>query len=199
MFNMSTMATEKAELGHLEAVNKGNDSSNQSLQQTHTYDEYLNEFTEEEGRKIIHRVDRRLVTVVGIMYCISLMDRTNLGAAVIAGMAAELRLNVGMRYSIITLVFFTTYIVFQFPSTIIIRYLGPRNHLAGITLLWGICMIGMGFTDTWETLAGLRVVLGILEAGFFPGCVYLLRCVQSQKLHHRAEELILEQYLVCAI
>jgi len=89
-------------------------------------------------------------------------------------MAAELRLNVGMRYSIITLVFFTTYIVFQFPSTIIIRYLGPRNHLAGITLLWGICMIGMGFTDTWETLAGLRVVLGILEAGFFPGCVYLL-------------------------
>jgi len=83
------MATEKAELGHLEAVNKGNDSSNQSLQQTHTYDEYLNEFTEEEGRKIIHRVDRRLVTVVGIMYCISLMDRTNLGAAVIAGYAVE--------------------------------------------------------------------------------------------------------------
>jgi len=45
----------------------------------------INEFTPEETKKIIHRIDRRLVTVVGLMYCISLMDRTNLGAAAIAG------------------------------------------------------------------------------------------------------------------
>jgi len=89
-------------------------------------------------------------------------------------MSKELKLNIGMRYSIVTLVFFTTYIVFQFPSTVIIRYLGPRNHLAGITLLWGIVMIGMGFVKDWQSLAALRVILGILEAGFFPGCVYLL-------------------------
>jgi len=89
-------------------------------------------------------------------------------------MSKELQLTVGMRYSIVTLVFFTTYIVCQFPSTIIIRYLGPRNHLGGITLLWGIVMIGMGFVKNWNQLAGLRVVLGVLEAGFFPGCVYLL-------------------------
>jgi len=35
-------------------------------------------------------------------------------------------------------------------------------------------MIGMGFVKDWQTMAGLRVVLGILEAGFFPSCVYLL-------------------------
>lgn len=109
-------------------------------------------------------------------------------------MNAELHLNVGMRYSIVTLVFFTTYVVFQFPSTIVIRYLGPRPHLAGITVAWGAVMIGrfylgnpttfqlmiragMGFVKTWDALAALRVVLGILEAGFFPGCVYLLRLV----------------------
>lgn len=45
-------------------------------------------------------------------------------------------------------------------------------------------MIGMGFVDTWEQMAGLRVVLGVLEAGFFPSCVYLLstwytRCKSS--------------------
>lgn len=168
---MSPLANEKAELGHLE--NKGGNSSNPSLEQTTTYDD-LNEFTEEEGRKIVRKIDIRLVTVVGLMYCISLMDRTNLGAAVIAGMARELKLSVGLRYSLVTLVFFPTYIVFQFPSTIVIRYLGPRNHLAGITFLWGVVMIGMGFTDKWETLAALRVLLGVFEAGFFPGCVYLL-------------------------
>lgn len=47
--------------------------------------EYESEFSPEEQRKIIHRVDRRLVVTVGVLYCISLMDRTNLGAAAIAG------------------------------------------------------------------------------------------------------------------
>lgn len=55
------------------------------------------EFTVEEGRRIIHRIDRRLVTTCGFMYCISLMDRTNLPFAVIAGMAKELKL-IGFRY-----------------------------------------------------------------------------------------------------
>jgi hypothetical protein len=43
------------------------------------------EFTPAEQRKIIHRVDRRLVVTVGVLYCISLMDRTNLSSAAIAG------------------------------------------------------------------------------------------------------------------
>ena len=45
----------------------------------------LSEFTKEEERSIIHRIDRRLVVVVGLIYCVSLMDRTNLSVAVIAG------------------------------------------------------------------------------------------------------------------
>jgi hypothetical protein len=48
-------------------------------------DAYECEFTPEEQRKIIHRVDRRLVVTVGVLYCISLMDRTNLSSASIAG------------------------------------------------------------------------------------------------------------------
>lgn len=74
----------------------------------------------------------------------------------------------------ITLVFFVTYILFQPPSTIIVRKLGPRIHLSGITLCWGAVMIGMGFAPDYATLAALRAVLGIFEAGFFPSCVYLL-------------------------
>lgn len=76
--------------------------------------------------------------------------------------------------SIITLVFFITYVIFQPPSTVLVRELGPRVHLSLITLFWGACMIGMGFVKQWEVLAGLRVILGVLEAGFFPCSVYLL-------------------------
>jgi MFS family permease len=78
------------------------------------------------------------------------------------------------RYSVVTLVFFTTYIVFQPPATVIVRKLGPRSFLASIVVAWGAVMIGMGFVKTWQELAALRVVLGICEAGFFPSCVYLL-------------------------
>lgn len=51
-----------------------------------SYDgDYESEFTEEEQKKIIHRIDRRLVVTVGVLYCISLMDRSNISAAAIAG------------------------------------------------------------------------------------------------------------------
>ncbi|KAI1376872.1 MFS general substrate transporter [Hypoxylon crocopeplum] len=128
---------------------------------------------EQEGKRIIRRIDRRLVALVGVLYCISLMDRTNLSAGAIAGMNADLNL-VGERYSVVTLVFFITYIIFQPPSTILIRKVGPRIFLSSITLAWGAVIIGAGFSPTYEVLVALRLVLGIFEAGYFPGCAYLL-------------------------
>ncbi|KAH6873790.1 major facilitator superfamily domain-containing protein [Thelonectria olida] len=130
-------------------------------------------FTPEEQRNIIRRIDRRLVVTMGAMYCVSLMDRTNMSAANIAGMSTELVLT-GFRYNIANLVFFIPYILFQPPSTVLIRKIGPRLHLAAITMLWGGVMIGMGFVQKFAELAALRVVLGLLEAGFFASCVYLL-------------------------
>ncbi|KAM5356594.1 hypothetical protein ACJ41O_003240 [Fusarium nematophilum] len=115
-------------------------------------------FTPDEQRKIIRRIDRRLVITVGAMYCVSLMDRTNMSAANIAGMSVELVLT-GFRYNIANLVFFIPYILFQPPSTILIRKLGPRIHLAVITMLWGAVMIGMGFVEKFGQLAALRAVL----------------------------------------
>lgn len=55
------------------------------------------EYSPAEAKKLIHRVDRRLIVTCGVMYCVSLMDRTNLSAAAIAGMLQELRLT-GLRY-----------------------------------------------------------------------------------------------------
>jgi hypothetical protein len=58
------------------------------LEKTYTAqlnDERINRFTPEEQKKIIWRIDRRLVTTLGLLYCTSLMDRTNLSSAAIAG------------------------------------------------------------------------------------------------------------------
>lgn len=86
-----------------------------------------------------------------------------------------------------TLIFFVTYVLFQPPSTIIVRKLGPRIHLSLITLFWGATMLGMGFVKNWQALAGLRVLLGVLEAGFFPSCVYLLSTWYTRcKFYHHS-------------
>ncbi|KAF3929477.1 hypothetical protein ABW19_dt0200009 [Dactylella cylindrospora] len=133
------------------------------------------EYSEEEKRAITRRVDRRLVIMTGVTYCVSLMDRTNLSAASLAGMQVELGMNVANNgYSIVTLVFFVTYVLFQPPATVATRKIGPKVFLSTITLLWGATMIGMGFVEEWEQLMALRLVLGVFEAGYFPGAVYLL-------------------------
>ncbi|KAI4865247.1 major facilitator superfamily MFS-1 [Hypoxylon rubiginosum] len=142
-------------------------------QKTHLSDAVDGDVDEEEGKKIIWRIDRRLVVLVGGLYCVSLMDRTNLSAAAVAGMNEELNLT-GNRYSVITLLFFVTYMIFQPPSTVVIRKVGPRIFLSTITLAWGAVMIGFGFTPSYQVLLALRLVLGAFEAGYFPGCVYLL-------------------------
>ena len=152
------------------------------------------EFTPAEGRKIIHRIDRRLVTTCGFMYCISLMDRTNLPFAAIAGMTKELELKIGFRYSTIALVFFVTYVICQPPATVLCRKIGPRPLLATITVLWGAVMIGFGFVAVWTQMVALRIILGIFEAGFFPGCVYLLstwyaRCMCPLDMASDSDEL----------
>jgi hypothetical protein len=75
-------------------------------------DARIDRFTPAEQMKIIRRVDRRLVLTLGFLYCVSLMDRTNLGIAVVSGMGVDLKLT-GSRYSIISLVFFITYVILQ--------------------------------------------------------------------------------------
>ena len=131
-------------------------------------DERISYFSPEEQKKIIRRIDYRLVLTLGFMYCVSLMDRTNLGIAVVAGMGVDLVL-IGQRYSIIVLLFFITYVLLQPPATVVLRKVGPRVFLPAITFLWGACMICFGFVREWTDLIGLRLVLGIFEAGFFPG------------------------------
>ncbi|KAJ9603665.1 hypothetical protein H2200_011851 [Cladophialophora chaetospira] len=132
-------------------------------------------FTPAEQKRIVRRIDLRLAVTLGCLYCISLLDRTNLGAASVAGMQTSLHMNAkNNAYTIVSVVFFISYTIFQAPAVVFIRMLGPRNFLAGIVLAWGAVMIGFGFVPSWEVMCVLRVILGALEAGFYPGCVYLL-------------------------
>ncbi|POY70873.1 hypothetical protein BMF94_6050 [Rhodotorula taiwanensis] len=160
----SDSASEKAHIEHKESI--VNDA-----------DQYETEGQTVDPKFAIHvrrKIDKRLIPILAALYCISLIDRTNISVARLAGMAKDLKLTVGERYSIISCIFFVPYIIFELPSNLIIRKVGCRNQLSTIVILWGGVMTGMAFCKTWQQLAVCRVLLGVLEAGFFPGCVFLI-------------------------
>lgn len=77
--------------------------------------------------RLLKKVDRRLIPILGALYCIALVDRTNISVARISGLDQDLHLDVGDRASIALLVFFIGYVVFEIPSEF-------KNCFAG----WGI-------------------------------------------------------------
>ncbi|KAM6523103.1 hypothetical protein FSOLCH5_003722 [Fusarium solani] len=123
--------------------------------------------TPDEQKRTIRRIDVRLVSTLGFLYCVSLMDRNNTGIAMISGMSTDLVMT-GSRYSIVVLLFFIPYVLFQPPSTAILRKVGPRLFLSLTTLVWGLATIASGFVRNWSELIPLRLILGACEAGFFP-------------------------------
>jgi MFS family permease len=125
-------------------------------------------------KKLKRRIDLRVLPILTVTYSVSLIDRQNISNAKVAGMNQELGLGIGARYSICLLVFFAPYVLFELPSNLALRKVGAAKWLGTITVLWGATIIGMGFSTDWTHLVVCRILLGIFEAGFFPGCVYVI-------------------------
>lgn len=89
-------------------------------------------------------------------------------------MTRDLQLNIDNRYNLVALMFFIPYVVFEFPGAVFARLIGPRIFLGSICTLWGIVMLCFGFVTNWGQLVGLRLLLGLFEAGYFPACIFLL-------------------------
>lgn len=118
-----------------------------------------------ESKRLVRKIDFRLLPVLACIYSFALIDRVNLPNARIAGMDEDLQLSVGNRYTLITMIFFVPYVIFQFPANIAIRKLGACLWLSSLVCAWGIVCIGMGFNQNWTETLGCRILLGVLEAG----------------------------------
>ncbi|KAI8712227.1 hypothetical protein NCS52_01320400 [Fusarium sp. LHS14.1] len=125
-------------------------------------------------KRVLRKVDWRLLPILGCLYTIALVDRSNVAVARISGMDEDLGLDQGSRASISLMVFFIGYIIFEIPSNAFIHKLGAANWLAFLAVAWGLVSLGIGFLHSWQGFAVLRSFLGVFEAGFFPGCVYLV-------------------------
>lgn len=132
------------------------------------------DFEEINEKRILRKIDLRLLPLIVALHALSLVDRTNISVAMISGMDDDLTLEKGERVSIVTSTFFIGYILFNIPSNVLIRGLGAARFLGITAIAAGIVTLGTGFVNTWIAAAVLRSLLGVFEAGNTPGSVFLV-------------------------
>lgn len=121
---------------------------------------------------VIKKVTARLIPILLLMYILAFLDRSNLGFAKDAFQADTGISNAA--YALGAGLFFIGYAVFEVPSNMIMQKVGAKIWLARIMISWGIVSALMMFATNEATFYALRVLLGITEAGFFPGVIWYL-------------------------
>jgi ACS family tartrate transporter-like MFS transporter len=125
-----------------------------------------------EERATISKVTWRLVPFLAFLYFIAFIDRTNVGVAALT-MNADLGLT-ATAFGFGAGVFFLGYFLFEVPSNFALRRYGARKWIARIMLTWGLVSMAMAFVTGPTSFYVLRFLLGVAEAGFFPGIVLYL-------------------------
>jgi D-galactonate transporter len=118
------------------------------------------------------KVAFRLLPILFICYVLAYLDRVNVGFAKLQ-MQGDLGFS-DTVYGIGAGIFFIGYFLFEVPSNLILERVGARIWIARILIVWGLVSAGTMFTTSEATFYVLRFVLGVAEAGFFPGIILYL-------------------------
>ena len=107
-----------------------------------------------------------------LLYIVAYLDRVNVGFAALQ-MNSDLGLSAAV-YGLGSGIFFIGYFLFEVPSNLIMERVGARLWIARIMISWGLLSAGMMFISGAASFYTLRFLLGIAEAGFFPGMILYL-------------------------
>lgn len=130
---------------------------------------------------VIRKVTWRIIPFVFLLYIVSYLDRANIGYAALQ-MNAELALSSEV-FGFVSGIFFIGYFLFEVPSNLMLERFGARVWIARILVTWGMIAAATAFAQTAMHLYVLRFLLGVAEAGFFPGIiVYLTYWFRSREL-----------------
>ena len=125
------------------------------------------------GPQTMTKVTRRLIPFLVLLYFVNYLDRVNISFAGPNGMNEDLAMSAKM-FGFASGIFFIGYLLLEVPSNIALNKFGGRRWIARIMLTWGIISSAIAFVPNAETLIVLRFLLGVAEAGFFPGIILYL-------------------------
>jgi MFS family permease len=119
-----------------------------------------------------HKVDLRLIPFLFLCYILAYLDRVNVGFAKLQ-MLKDLSLS-DAAFATGAGIFFIGYFFFEVPSNVLLKKFGARMWIARIMISWGVISACMIFVKGAWSFYAMRFLLGIAEAGFFPGVVFYL-------------------------
>jgi len=122
--------------------------------------------------QIYAKCARRLIPFMMLLYIVNYVDRVNVGFAALT-MNRDLAFSAGV-YGFGAGAFFLGYSLFQIPANLILEKLGARTWIFCILLAWGAISASNALVTTPASFYGVRILLGIAEAGFFPGMIVYL-------------------------
>src|SRR6266436_6247571 len=122
--------------------------------------------------KTIQKIRVRIIPFVFLLYIISFLDRINIGFAALT-MNKELAIS-SKQYGLVAGIFFVGYFLFEIPSNLMLHKIGARIWIARILITWGILAALTGLVHSVQQLYGVRFLLGLAEAGYFPGIALYL-------------------------
>src|SRR6516225_9391002 len=123
-------------------------------------------------RELMGKVSLRLIPFMFVLYIVSYLDRVNVSFASLQ-MNAQLGFSAEV-YSVGAGIFFIAYFIFEIPSNLILHRVGARLWIARIMITWGLISSAMMFVKGPASFYTLRFLLGVAEAGFFPGMILYL-------------------------
>ncbi len=123
---------------------------------------------------VMRKVAWRLIPFLSIGYMINALDRFNVSMAALT-MNKDLGLS-ATAYGFGAGAFFWTYVLFQFPANLMLARIGARVWISAIMAAWGICSASTALVTGETSFVAARFLLGIAEAGFFPGVAYFMTC-----------------------
>jgi ACS family tartrate transporter-like MFS transporter len=123
-------------------------------------------------RAVLGKVTRRLIPFLFVLYIFNYLDRTNVGVAGLT-MKADLAFS-DKAWGLGLGIFFLGYFFFEVPSNLVLQRIGARVWIARIMLTWGVISSAMMFVRSPNGFYAMRFLLGVAEAGFFPGMILYL-------------------------
>ncbi|KAK0625399.1 major facilitator superfamily domain-containing protein [Bombardia bombarda] len=124
-------------------------------------------------RRVLLKMDTRILPVLALLFLCSFLDRTNVGNARIIGLEKDLGIT-NLQYTQGLAVFYATYIASELPSNLVLKKITPRVWLPLLTVTWGIITTCLGFVRNFGSFFAVRALLGIAEGGLLPGMVLYL-------------------------
>src|SRR5262245_12614409 len=124
------------------------------------------------GTKTIRKMQIRILPYLFLLYVIAYLDRINIGFAALT-MNKELAIS-SQQFGLLVGIFFFGCFLFEIPSNLMLDKVGARVWISRILITWGIVAMLTGFVQSLSQLYVARFVLGLAEAGYFPGIVLYL-------------------------